>query len=560
MNEQLSHIAEQVKTTVCSRSLFGKGADLTTPSAPLVLMVSGGSDSVALVYLMTRLYPALTKNFTIVHINHMLRGEVAYTDESFVCLLAQELGLPCIVKRVDVAALAAAGACALTRNIEHVGREERYRVARAVLDTLCDEAKIDRAKGRIITAHTLDDRAETFLMRCVVGAGVTGLRSIPYQNDRVIRPLLDCARADLRIWLVSEGILWREDETNTDTTYLRAFIRHEVLARMAKRNPAILQTLKRTMDILADEDNFLDEQARALEARFITYDDAAPGAAPDDKRHDDKKGNAALIVSTALFDEPPPLTRRVVRTVCNRVMPTEQRVTFEHIEAIVTKGASIGFALTLPGNIEVRNEYGTVRFTPKKQENVRTSNVDLGAGYTATVINTQDLDVDFVTYAKTHATPTTIFIDADKLLLGKPCFDKFSLEEFSEEFFATKARRKLQIRSLRNGDRFYPLGMNGHQKLVSDVLIDRKIPARLRNRVKALCANDEIVWLVGIQQDERYKVTEKTTTIVRIVFNGDNNNSGDDSSISSINSDNNSNSDDSNSDSINSDTTEGFEQ
>jgi len=122
---------------------------------------------------------------------------------------------------------------------------------------------------------------------------------------------------------------------------------------------------------------------------------------------------------------------------------------------------------------------------------------ELGEELEFTTFGAGDLDVNPVAYARAHATPTTIFVDADALPAGT-----------------------LLLTSIQDGDRFCPLGMNGQHRLISDVLIDRKIPVRLRDRVKVLRAQEDIIWLVGIQQDDRYKVTEKTTTIGVITFRG----------------------------------------
>jgi len=475
VDKNASHlIVGQVQQTISAHDLF---AGATNPAVPLVLMVSGGSDSVALLHLMTQLFPDAITHYTVLHVNHLLRGGPAFADEESVTLLASALNLRCEVERVDVAALAAERSS--NDSIEQVGREERYRLANALLDRLCDEAGIARELGLIVTAHTLDDRAETFFMRSIVGAGTGGLRSIPFRNGRVIRPLLDCTRTNLQEWLITEGRTWREDETNADTRYSRAYMRHEILSRLSKRNPQTLAAMQRTMNILTDEDDYLSELAQALEAQFVFVEDKT------------------LLVSVALLEKPLRLVRRVLHTICSRIMPSNQRVTFEHIEAIAKRGSTPGFAITLPGNVEVRNEYGLLRFLGQMEQGGCDSarNNEL---ISLTRINAKDLQLDPVVYARMNATPTMIFVDADAL-----------------------ASDDLVLTSIHNGDRFCPLGMNGHERLVSDVLIDRKLPARYRGNVLILRSNGSIVWIVGVQQDDRYKVKEKTTTIVRITFTGD---------------------------------------
>jgi tRNA(Ile)-lysidine synthetase-like protein len=393
---------------------------------PIVLMVSGGSDSVALMRMMPRLYPQYS--YTVLHVNHLLRGEDADEDERFVLDLARACGLPGESLRVDVGFLAAQSGA----NLEETGRAQRYQAANELLDRLCAQAGVEAGRGRIAVAHTLDDRAETFLMRVIVGGGGSGLSSIPFVNGRVIRPLLDCARKELREWLRADGgvsplwpragdtsllpekadggvsllwqptgdasPLWREDASNEDTSRLRAFVRHELIPLARTRNPRLAQSVARSLDVLATEDALLTRLASELEERFVNtratdtsgahgatpavahtvaYDDTS-GTTHDDTRgiahndvsdpaHDPAHDNAgahdddgAVTVDGALFEEDPALVRRVIRTACKQVMPAAARITFEHIENIAKNGRLIGFATDIPGDVTVRNVYGTL--------------------------------------------------------------------------------------------------------------------------------------------------------------------------------------------------------
>jgi tRNA(Ile)-lysidine synthetase-like protein len=348
----------------------------SSPLVPVVLMVSGGSDSVALARLLPELYPQHL--YVILHINHQLRGAEADADERFVLDLAEELGLPCEARRVDVAALAAAQT---NGNIEDVGRQVRYRMAADLLDERCRQANCAPEQGRIATAHTRDDRVETLFMRLIVGGGASGLSSIPFVNGRVMRPLLDCTRAELREALHSgRAALWREDVSNEDTRHLRAFVRHEVIPLFVARNPELLATVARSLDVLADEDAYLRERAEELFRATCTLPAAAaePAAAAVAAEAGSAEPAAAaaaagsaepakpaetsreLHVSATLFDENPVMVRRVIREACRYVMPASARITFAHIDAIAANGRHIGFATDIPGDVTVRNVCGTL--------------------------------------------------------------------------------------------------------------------------------------------------------------------------------------------------------
>lgn len=333
-------------------SIFGTG--LIGPGKPLLLMVSGGSDSVALLQLMHELCggrdepasqntsdaqsKAISSNpLRVLHVNHMLRGAESEEDERFVVALCKELDISCTVKRVDVAAEAARSG----EGLEQTGRRLRYELAESMLNGFTGVLGFDASDGSILTAHTANDRAETLLQRMIVGGGSGSLASIPQRNGRIVRPLLGCTREELRAWLTAHGVsikghFWREDASNLNTHYSRAFVRHEILPLLEKRNPRIIEGLNRTADVLADESTWLDEQASAL-----------------------------LPLTSSSFAAPLPLVRRAVYLACNEAiaeLAPQARITFEHVEGITRNGSARGFACQIPGGIEVRNVQGTLEF------------------------------------------------------------------------------------------------------------------------------------------------------------------------------------------------------
>ena len=226
--------------------------------APVVLMVSGGADSTALLLLAVTskldiddgrgLAHMARERLHVLHVNHQLRGEDSEGDEEFVRELARRHGIPCTVRRVDVAARAR-DASFPDANVESVGRDVRYAAARELANQLSAEFGTPRSAARILTAHTADDRAETFLMNAMRGSGVAGLSSIPRRRNRIVRPLLDRTHEDLCDFLRMRGIVWREDTTNADTRYLRSFVRHRVMPPIKERSPRVVSSLSTTWDI-----------------------------------------------------------------------------------------------------------------------------------------------------------------------------------------------------------------------------------------------------------------------------------------------------------------------
>lgn len=320
---------------------------LLTDKLSLLLMVSGGSDSLALLRL-TQKMCAPDTTLQVLHINHQLRGAEAKADESFVVDVCKALDVPCKVAQFDVAGIAAQ----TKEGTEQAGRRLRYQEAEETLASLC--SLHNQNQGFILTAHTADDRAETLLQRLIVGGGGSSLSSIPWSNGSVVRPLLDCTRQELRDWLLTQDKLglehfWREDATNEDTYYSRAFVRHEVLPLLATRNPRIVESLNRTADVLSTESAWLDEQASEL-----------------------------LPLSKTSFDAPLPLLRRAVYLACNKAiaeLAPGARITYDHVDLICTEGNTEGFACQIPGGIELRHKKGVLVFSKAKppQHDPRTS-------------------------------------------------------------------------------------------------------------------------------------------------------------------------------------------
>jgi tRNA(Ile)-lysidine synthase len=228
-------------------SAVGRGADALgiETGAPLLLAVSGGPDSMALLHGAARLG---RWRLSVAHLDHGLRPDSA-ADASFVTDAAAALDLSCTVRRIDVAALAAAEG----RSLEEAGREARYRFLEEVAT----------ADALIATAHTADDSAETILLNLVRGSGLAGASGIPPRRGRVVRPLIVERRASLRRALEAAGIEYRLDPTNDQLDAARNRVRREVMPALERLNPAAVEALTRFGRLAADDDALLDAIADA---------------------------------------------------------------------------------------------------------------------------------------------------------------------------------------------------------------------------------------------------------------------------------------------------------
>lgn len=327
------------------KSVVGRAAetiaqrDLASPEAPVLLMVSGGSDSTALAYIARELHErGVIGAVGVMHLNHQLRGEASDGDADFVQQLADALDVPLFLYSSDVSSLVDESG----ENLEAVARRERYSAAEDALKKLCRFAGEPMSAGRIFTAHTRNDRVENFYMRSIVGTGPGGFRSMLYRNGAVVRPLLDVDREELRDYLRRRGLdaeadqsvpcvrdeqgnLWREDATNAHTDQFRGYVRNQIIPLATARNPRLLETLCRTMNLIADEDDMLDAKAHELLERQVRWTDGSI----------DGSGDPAMgcLVKPGFGKEPVPLQRRAIFAVLQRILGFDARVETRSVEA-----------------------------------------------------------------------------------------------------------------------------------------------------------------------------------------------------------------------------------
>jgi tRNA(Ile)-lysidine synthase len=313
-------------------------------------------------------------------------------------------------------------------------------------------------------------------MRLAQGTGAAGLLALPYRRDRIVRPLLDCTRADVLAYLESLGQHWREDATNLDTTRLRARVRADLVPLLREINPRFDTALARTLAVLGDEDELLDGMAEGFAAQFAVLRDG-------EVRVD--RSRMATISR--------PMMRRVLRRLLFEAFPEASRLEFEHVEAVCEGVSADGFARDLPSGLRAFNEYGTLIISRGAEEPEPLApcllelpgTVDLGdAGVIAAEPSGPQCP---------GSDPLTALIDADAL------------------------RGPLQVTSVRPGDRMRPFGMTGSRKL-QDVLTDAKVPARERARIPVVRDGERIVWVAGVRSSEDYRVGPTTERTVYLTW------------------------------------------
>lgn len=341
-------LLSRVAATLADRELAG-------PETAALLMVSGGSDSAALAYIAAELQEAGQLGpVAMLHVHHHMRGADADADAEFAAALAELLGFPFFRVDVNVNQLADATG----ENREAVARRERYAAAHEALASMCLHEARPLAEGRILTAHSADDRIENFYMRSIVGTGPGGFRSMLYRNGPVVRPLLDVSRQQLRDYLEARaregrpvvrdasGALWREDATNAHTDRFRAYVRHNLVPVAREWNPQLAEVLVRTMNQIADEDDMLDEMTTTLIARCV------------EQRPD------SFLIRPVFAAEPRPLQKRAIYQLLLQLLPPESRLQSASIDAVlaaINEDGTLksGYVTNIQGNLAVSaNKHG----------------------------------------------------------------------------------------------------------------------------------------------------------------------------------------------------------
>lgn len=375
------------KTDIIStvKDTIQKNTILDSRSACL-LMVSGGSDSTALAYIAYALREmGKMRNAAILHVNHKLRGQDAEDDAAFVSKLAERLAFPMFLCEIDIAREAQRTG----ENVEAVARRERYIAANEALLSLCENTKTPFEHGRILTAHTADDRIENFYMRSIVGTGPGGFRSMLYKNGPVVRPLLDMGREELRDYIRSidsdylveddAGNLWREDATNAHTDRFRAYVRHNIIPKCKEWNEHFSANLIRSMNLIADEDDMLDEMALDIVGKCTSAIDASgdglqtKGAKrsakePRGDRIAGLEGYAnGFLLHPCFGGSEKPLQRRAVHKLLKAMLGQDERIDAQSVNAIInafdseTKRPISGFVTNIQGNLAVSANKSGVR-------------------------------------------------------------------------------------------------------------------------------------------------------------------------------------------------------
>jgi tRNA(Ile)-lysidine synthase len=439
--------------------------DLLSPGDAVVVGVSGGADSTALLHALIALREEMNLVLYAAHVNHHLRGE-ADEDERFAAALCGEWRIPFSVFHADVRSEAKG------QTIEEAARRLRYGCLYAALG--------ERGANKIAVAHHRDDNAETVLLNVIRGAGLTGLCGIPPKRREIVRPLLETPRSAVEAYLQANNIPCRTDASNFDRAYTRNRIRHDVLPLVtAHINPKAAEVIARNAAWLRDEDALLEGLARESYEKCLMSDNAAASA-----RDGETHGCKVISLDTkTLAMLPVSLQRRVVRHAIRQTAGHTANIHAAHIGQIISLSQNkTGRETHLPAGLRVRREYGRLIF------NEQAPHAPTGFYYPLT----PEIPI-YIPEMEMHAlltlTPQGESEPFPKMKTARRnCFKSFSYD---------KVRTGLCLRTRRPGDCIHIKGV-GTRKL-QDYFTDVKTPRSQRDAVPLLADGSEILWVM----DER---------------------------------------------------------
>ncbi len=437
------------------------------PGETVLVAVSGGADSTALLNLLVACQPELKLKLHVAHLNHLLRKGDAELDVKYVEGLAQKLQLPVIVETVDVAALA---------EKEKLGIEVAARFARY---EFFERAAARIGARKIAVGHTADDNIETFLMRLLRGAGLKGLCGIPPKRGQIVRPLIKVWRREIEDYVGALKLVPRRDHTNYESRYVRNSVRLKLVPQLKIYNLNIKEIILQTILLVTEDNLYLENTAADKFSELVV-----------NRRLGEVRLNLDKFKSIAGT-----IQRYILRLAIEQVKGDLAELSYNHIREILSKlGATEKWELHLPDGVFA-----------------------IGDKNSLTICRDKPVVIEAKPFKYVLAVPGEVRLEEVGRTLRGALVDQVDKSAGPDVAFLDYGLmgKEIVVRSKQPGDRFTPLGVKGSKKL-QDFFVDEKVPVEERERVPIVESVGKIVWVAGRRLDDRARVTDKTKKIVRL--------------------------------------------
>jgi tRNA(Ile)-lysidine synthase len=435
------------------------------PQTKIIVAVSGGPDSMALLFGLHHWCSLYDFSLIVAHVNHLLRGAEALRDQVFVQQQAQGMGVPFYPTKVDVKAFQRRSGL----SPEHAARQLRYHFLGALQHML--------GARYIALGHTADDQAETLLVRFVRGSSPESLAGIAAIRPPLIRPLIGVSRSTILTYLQSQGIPWIEDSSNTHRSYLRNRVRLDLLPTLQQYNPQIIKRLRILGELLQTDQTVLTEQVIAWSAKTVHWEHR----------------NRVMIRCDTLRSAPLTIQRRLLKHIVHTLLPVHRPVGFQHIHSLqrlLTAGQH-GQRYTLPGKVLAERHHETILLWNSQLLPSKSLVLTLPIPGEVTIVG-----------LSMRLTATVFYYSGQKSRGDHEAY--INLQSIDPP---------LKIRFFSPGDRFKPLGMQRDKKL-QDFFVDNKVRQAERAYIPLVTSQGEIVWVVGHRISESFKVHSQTKSIL----------------------------------------------
>ena len=464
----------KVKKTITHHAMLQRGERL-------IVAVSGGPDSVALLKVLTLIAAEYKLSLVVAHLNHGLRGAEAEEDERFVRSLSNSMDVECISGKIDIVALKEPG-----KSLEELCRVQRYAFLKKVA--------VDCQATKIALGHHLQDQAETVLMNLLRGSGAEGLRGmLPVREGLIIRPLLQVTSKEILAFLEEMGLSFTSDSSNAHDCYLRNRIRHQLLPLLKEGfNQRVEENLSRTAEIMRLDDDYLATEVEGWLCRWGI-----------DRQDEDKRLPIAEFLKLHAA-----LQQRVIKHLLVRTSRSGQGIGYKHVQAALAlaRGSHGSASLDLPGGVLLRREYHTIIFSRLVERHSSSAGRRMSENITFCypVIIPGRIEVK-----EAGLSINLQFADRpDQSLISVPG-GRIAYLDYGA------VHPPLVIRNFIPGDRMQPLGMAGKKKLKA-LFIDEKVPRAKRQLLPLLADQQSVIWVAGLRISSRVSVKETTRQVLKV--------------------------------------------
>ena len=469
----------------------------------VVVGVSGGADSVCLLFLLLEWQKEHLLDIAVVHVNHGIRAE-AGEDAHYVEQLCAEKHLPFFLTQADVRDRARREKI----SEEEAGRRTRY-------EAFAKAAK-EWGAGKIAVAHNSNDRSETQLFHLFRGSGIRGLASILPVRDEIIRPILCLERAEIEDFLRQREISYCRDATNDEDDYTRNRIRHHILP-YAEENIAkgCVAHMNQTAELMAETEEYLELQTQEAVKKCVRYGGMVG------KREE----GFPTITARQFLALHPVIRKRLLYEEVKRLSPGQKDITYKHIQELLTLFTQDGNrTICLPFGIRGRREYDKVVLSVEKGAGTerfpQTLMLQTASGSTGSIVCESGILQYCVRERADAAADTMADTAPDSVAQVSEKNQEVPTNQYTKWFDYDKIKKCPMVRTRQTGDYLTIADGKGGRihKSLKSFLVDQKIPCTERDRLPLLAEDDHILWVVGYRISEYYKVTENTKRILEVQF------------------------------------------